>query len=214
MSGLRVGRLGRHETFRTVGTPLRRLSFNGSIFLHQNDALLFADLSLSQWREKKGSRLNRSVQIKKTHGMSKMSIRRREALVVLTGMLCVPGCSGDSVSTAVSDAVEDVPTETLKSVHVGLRGFQLVAFMVGKRVVRLPHPAVRILGVALVSTALVSLLAIEYLDDELKRRQIREELSEDERSSIEAQLAVVFTTENGLDEQVQLEPNRYELEPV
>ena len=146
--------------------------------------------------------------------MSKMSIRRREALVVLTGMLCVPGCSGDSVSTAVSGAVEDVPTETLKSVHVGLRGFQLVAFMVGKRVVRLPHPAVRILGVALVSTALVSLLAIEYLDDELKRRQIREELSDQERSSIESQLAVVFTTENGLDEQVQLEPNRYESGPA
>ena len=139
-----------------------------------------------------------------------MNIRRREALVVLTGMLCVPGCSGDPVSTAVTGAVEDIPTETLESVHVGLRGFQLVALMVGKRVVRLPHPAVRILGVALVSTALVSLLAIEYLDDELKRRQVREELTEDERSSIEAQLAVVFTTENGLDEQVQLEPNRYE----
>ena len=139
-----------------------------------------------------------------------MNIQRREAFVVLTGMLCVPGCSGDPVTNAVTDVVEGVPTETLESVHVGLRGFQLVAFMVGKRVVRLPHPAVRILGVALVSTALVSLLAIEYLDDELRRRQIREELSEDERSSIEAQLAVVFTTENGLDEQVHLGPNRYE----
>lgn len=141
-----------------------------------------------------------------------MNIRRREALIVLAGMLCVPGCSGDPVSTAVTEAVEDIPTETLESVHVGLRGFQLVTLMVGKRVVRLPHPAVRILGVALVSMALLSLLAIEYLDDELKRRQIREELSEGERSSIEAQLAVVFTTENGLDEQVQLGPNRYESE--
>ncbi len=124
----------------------------------------------------------------------------------------MPGCSGEPVSTAVTDVVEEVPTETLESFHVGLRGFQLVAFMVGKRVVRLPHPAVRILGAALVSTALVSLLAIEYLDDELKRRQIREELSEDERSSIEAQLTVVFRTENGLDEQIQLGPNRYESE--
>lgn len=142
--------------------------------------------------------------------MRVMNIRRREALVVLTGVLCVPGCNRNPVSTAVTDAVQEIPTETLESVHVGLRGFQLVAFIVGKRVVRLPHPAVRILGVALVSTALVSLLAIEYLDDELKRRQIREELSEQERSSIEAQLAVVFTTENGLDEQVHLGPNRYE----
>ena len=79
-----------------------------------------------------------------------MNIQRREALVVLTGMLYVPGCSGDRVTDAVTDVVEEVPTETLESVHVGLRGFQLVAFMVGKRVVRLPHPAVRILGVALV----------------------------------------------------------------
>lgn len=150
--------------------------------------------------------------ISHAHGLRVMNIRRREALVVLTGLVCVSGCGGNSVSTAVTDAVEKVPTETLESVHVGLRGFQLVAFIVGKRVVRLPHPAVRILGVALVSTALVSLLAIEYLDDELKRRQIREELSEQERSSIEAKLAVVFKTENGLDEQVQLGPNRYESE--
>ncbi|MAI35629.1 MAG: hypothetical protein L7W43_11875 [Rubripirellula sp.] len=141
-----------------------------------------------------------------------MNIRRREALVVLAGVLCVPGCSDNPVSNAVTDAVEEIPTETIESLHVGLRGFQLVAFLVGKRVVRLPHPAIRILGVALVSTALVSLLAIEYLDDELKRRQIREELSEQERASIEALLAVVFTTENGLDEQVQLGPNRYESE--
>jgi hypothetical protein len=56
----------------------------------------------------------------------------------------------------------------------------------------------------------VSQLAIEYLDDELKRRKIRQELSEEERASIEARLAVVFTTENGLEEQVQLGPNRYE----
>ena len=115
-----------------------------------------------------------------------------------------------TASSAVADAVEEVPTETIQSVQVSLRGFQLVAFMVGKRVVRLPHPAVRILGIVLVSTALVSQLAIEYLDDELKRREIREELSEEERASIEAQLAVVFTTENGLEEQVQLGPNRYE----
>ena len=111
----------------------------------------------------------------------------------------------------VTDAVEDVPTDTLENVQVSLRGFQLVAFLVGKRVVRLPHPAVRILGIAIVSTALVSQIAIEYLDDELKRRRFREELSEEERAAIEAELAVTFTTENGLDEQVQLGPNQYEL---
>jgi hypothetical protein len=123
----------------------------------------------------------------------------------------LPGCDGDPVARVVTDAVEDVPTDTLENVQVSLRGFQLVAFLVGKRVVRLPHPAVRILGIAIVSTALVSQIAIEYLDDELKRRRFREELSEEERAAIEAELAVTFTTENGLDEQVQLGPNQYEL---
>ena len=43
-----------------------------------------------------------------------MNIQRREAFVVLTGMLCVPGCSGDPVTNAVTDVVEEVPTETLE----------------------------------------------------------------------------------------------------
>lgn len=157
----------------------------------------------------------RHGQLQHLIGLIKMKIQRRDALVILGGACCLPGCSGDPVSTAssaVADAVEDVSTQRLESIQVSLRGFQLVAFLIGKRVVRLPHPAVRILGVALVSTALVSQLAIEYLDDELKRRQIREELSEAERASIEARLAVVFTTENGLEENVQLGPNRYESE--
>ncbi|MDE0866140.1 MAG: hypothetical protein OSA98_20315 [Rubripirellula sp.] len=141
-----------------------------------------------------------------------MRFQRRETLLMmLAGSCCLPGCDGDPVARVVTDAVEDVPTDTLENVQVSLRGFQLVAFLVGKRVVRLPHPAVRILGIAIVSTALVSQIAIEYLDDELKRRRFREELSEEERAAIEAELAVTFTTENGLDEQVQLGPNQYEL---
>ena len=113
----------------------------------------------------------------------------------------------------VSDAVEELPTDTIERVQVSLRGFQLIAFMVGKRVVRLPHPAVRILGVAIVSSALISQLAIEYLDDELVRRETREQLTGDERSRIESQLAVVFKTLNGLEESVALGPNRYESDP-
>ena len=90
-------------------------------------------------------------------------------------------------SERVSDAVEELPTDTIERVQVSLRGFQLIAFMVGKRVVRLPHPAVRILGVAIVSSALISQLAIEYLDDELVRRETREQLTGDERARIESQ---------------------------
>ena len=146
-----------------------------------------------------------------------MEMQRRELLMMLAGTGClVSGCNGDPIEMAserVSDAVEELPTDTIERVQVSLRGFQLIAFMVGKRVVRLPHPAVRILGVAIVSSALISQLAIEYLDDELVRRETREQLTGDERSRIESQLAVVFKTQNGLEESVALGPTRYESDP-
>ena len=146
-----------------------------------------------------------------------MEMQRRELLMMLAGTGClVSGCNGDPIemtSERVSDAVEELPTDTIERVQVSLRGFQLIAFMVGKRVVRLPHPAVRILGIAIVSSALISQLAIEYLDDELVRRETREQLTGDERSRIESQLAVVFTTQNGLEESVALGPTRYESDP-
>ena len=94
-----------------------------------------------------------------------MEMQRRELLMMLAGTGClVSGCNGDPIEMAserVSDAVEELPTDTIERVQVSLRGFQLIAFMVGKRVVRLPYPAVRILGIAIVSSALISQLAIE-----------------------------------------------------
>lgn len=141
--------------------------------------------------------------------MNKM--RRREAILWMTGgAAAIAGCTPSDVSETVSQTVAEASTESLESTRIGLRGFQIVAFTVGKRVVQLPHPAVRILGIALVSTATVAFLAIEYLDDELSKRRIREELSQQERASIESALSVTFTTENGFEEQVALGPNQYE----
>ena len=82
--------------------------------------------------------------------------------------------------------------------------------MVGKRLVQLPHPAVRILGVALLTSGAATYLVIEYLSVELNKRSVREALAEEERVTIESALAVEFVTENGLNETVALGPNQYE----
>ncbi|MGI9470358.1 MAG: hypothetical protein ACR2NZ_02420 [Rubripirellula sp.] len=138
-------------------------------------------------------------------------LRRREAMFLMAGgTVAIAGCGTSSVSETVSQTVAEASTESLQNTRIGLRGFQIVAFTVGKRVVQLPHPAIRILGIALVSTATVTFLAIEYLDEELSKRRIREELTQQERSEIESGLAVAFKTENGFEETVALGPNQYE----
>lgn len=134
-------------------------------------------------------------------------IQRRDAMLLIAASTAtVAGCN----SRAIENTVAATETDTLQSTRVGLRGFQLVAFTVGKRLVQLPHPAVRILGIALVTSGVATFLAIEYLDVELKKRSVREALDEYERSEVEAALAVTFQTENGFDESVALGPNQYE----
>lgn len=134
-------------------------------------------------------------------------IHRRDAiLLIATSSATLTGCK----ARVIDETVAATETDVLQSTKVGLRGFQLVAFTVGKRLVQLPHPAIRILGVVLVSSGVATFLAIEYLDDELKKRSIREELDERERTEVEAALAVEFETENGFKESVVLGPNQYD----
>lgn len=132
--------------------------------------------------------------------------RRQALLVMISAPAIASGCSREEISEATSE----VSDEVLENTRVGLRGFQIIAFSVGQRVVLLPPPAVRILGVALLVSGVATLLVVEYLDVELKRRMVREELSDQERIAIESDLAVEFQTENGLTETVALGPNRYE----
>ena len=139
------------------------------------------------------------------------TLHRREALLLIaSGATTVAGCNTSRVSETVSQAVAEASAESLENSRIGLKGFQIIAFAVGKRIIQLPHPAIRILGVALISTATATFLAIEYLDDELNRRRTREALSQQERSTIESDLAVKFMTQNGLEELVVLGPNQYE----
>ncbi len=140
--------------------------------------------------------------------MSKL--QRRDAMIAIAAStLSVGGCGSD----AVDDAVADLSTPTLENARVGLRGFQIVAFMAGRRMVVLPNPAVRILGVALLTSGAVTYLVIEYLSVELNKRSVREALEEQERAEIESALAVEFVTENGFKESVPLGPNQYEPSP-
>jgi hypothetical protein len=132
--------------------------------------------------------------------------RRHALLLIMASPIAASGCSRQEIAEATSD----VPTEVLTNTRIGLRGFQIVAFTVGQRMVFLPLPAVRILGVALLVSGVATFLVVEYLDVELKRRIVREELSDKERIAIESNLAVEFQTDNGLTESVALGPNRYE----
>ncbi|MEM8671422.1 MAG: hypothetical protein AAGG48_28135 [Planctomycetota bacterium] len=134
-------------------------------------------------------------------------LQRRQALMAMIATpVLATGCSRQEIS----EATEDISTDALQSTRVGLRGFQIVSLMVGQRIIFLPAPGVRVLGVALLVSGLATLLVVEYLDVELKRRTIREELSDDERIGVESSLAVEFQTDNGLTESVALGPNQYE----
>ena len=134
-------------------------------------------------------------------------LQRRQALLV---MISAPAVAAGCNRNELSEATEDMPTVFLENTRVGLRGFQIVSMTVGQRIIFLPTPGVRVLGVALLVSGLVTLLVIEYLDVELKRRVVREELSDAERIAVESKLAVEFQTENGLSESVALGPNQYE----
>lgn len=142
--------------------------------------------------------------------MNKM--QRRDAIIAMAASsLAVSSVSSTGCSSELVDQrVAEMPTETLAESQIALRGFQIVAFMVGKRLVTLPHPAVRVLGVALLTSGAVTFLVVEYLDIELKKRRVREAIDEQERIAIESELAVEFQTENGFTEKVALGPNQYE----
>ena len=124
------------------------------------------------------------------------------------------GCGSDAVDEAVSstvaDAVADVDTATLEEGMVALRGFEIVAWEIGKRVIWLPVPAIRIIGVSLIVSAGVTKLVIRYLDVELKRRESEEILTSDEVVELESAQKVSFQLENGYSEDVVLGANQYE----
>ena len=133
-------------------------------------------------------------------------IHRRRMLIMAATVPVVAGCERETVDETIA-ATE---TEMLEQGTVVLRGFAIVAYVVGARVVMLPTPGVRILGIALIISSVATKLAVEYLDIELKKRYIAENLEESEARQLESDLAVTFQLENGETEQVPLGANRYE----
>lgn len=140
--------------------------------------------------------------------------RRNFLLCVAAGIPVAAGCNtseiSDTVSATVEDVTEDIDTETLEEGMVALRGFEIVAWEIGKRVIWLPVPAVRIIGVSLIVSAGAAKLAITYLDIELNRREVKESLMDEELVELESGQAVKFQLHNGYSEEVPLGPNRYE----
>lgn len=137
-----------------------------------------------------------------------LRLSRRRMLLAATGATALVGC-GSNLSETTEEMVDSIDTSTLESGKLALRGFAIVSYMVGTRVVMLPSPGVRILGVVLIFGTIATKLAIEYLDDELKKRYHTDELSEEDARQIEMDGVVKFQTEDGETESVRLSPNQY-----
>ncbi len=142
--------------------------------------------------------------------MRRMNRRNMIVSAAAIGLPAAAGCQSETVSDVISDAAANVETETIEEGLVALKGFEIVAWEVGKRVIFLPHPAIRIIGVTLIISAGAAKLAIEYLDVELNRRKVEETLSGDEVVQIESDQSVTFQLENGYTENVALGPSQYE----
>jgi hypothetical protein len=140
--------------------------------------------------------------------MSQQSSRRSFIAGVAGTSVVASGCSKDP-----TEVIKAAPTPVVQHTKIGLRGYQIVAAKAGEKLIKFPHPVVRVLAVALVITAVASELVIEYLDDELQSRQIREALSEEQRMEVERQRSVTFVTANGQEEKVPLGDNRYDRSP-
>ncbi|TWU04880.1 hypothetical protein [Stieleria varia] len=137
---------------------------------------------------------------------------RRKLLLIaggLGGLGLATGCGEKGAAELTRETVESLDTQTLENGKLLLRGFAIVSYMAGTRVIFLPSPGVRILGVALIFTSMATKLAVEYLDDELVRRYHTTELTESEAMAIESAGEVRFQTESGETETVALGKNQY-----
>lgn len=138
--------------------------------------------------------------------------RRRFLLFSGLSAAALSGCSKDnplpSVAT-VDEAIANADTDELKHTKLALRGYELVSYTLGSRLLFLPYPGMRILSVVVIASGIVAKLAIEYIDDELIRRQVEEELTGEVRAQLEANGYVEFKTASGITEKVYLAPAEY-----
>ncbi len=117
--------------------------------------------------------------------------------------------SVDSAADGIQGAVESTSTSDLKRYKIALRGYQFVSMYIAGRVVFLPYPGMRILSVIIVASSVAAKLTVEYIDDELIQRKVEESLTSNERSKIESDRYVTFTTESGIDTKEYLSPTMY-----
>ena len=141
-------------------------------------------------------------------------LERRRFLLLAGGSLAITsGCGNrgevpDAIGM-IDDKIASADTDELRHTRLALRGYELVSYTLGSRVLFLPYPGMRILSVAIIASGIVAKLAIEYIDEELIRRHIEEELSPDDRAKVESDGYVAFTTQSGVTEKAFLAPTQY-----
>ena len=119
--------------------------------------------------------------------MSRRQTRRQFAASIATGLglTLLPGCGGSSTSGD----------------RERIRNWALVSVMIGERIVKLPHPALRITGVVLV---LSGVLVVAYLDLEEKEQSESIKVTTEEAIRLQDRGRVVFVREDQKVEEVAI----------
>lgn len=145
-----------------------------------------------------------------------LPIVSRRSVVLSVGALWVTtsGCDKlsegtEQVDEAIESTVRSASTTTLRTAKIALRGYEIVSFLIAKRVVALPMPGARIVAATLVVSAVGAKLVVDYIDEELIVRKYEEKLTPEERTSVESKGFVKFRTESGKEENVYLAPTEY-----
>lgn len=149
------------------------------------------------------------------HDDSDRQTSRRDILISAGALfVTVSGCDkitdgAKQVDKSVESTVQSASTTTLRNAKLALRGYEIVSFLIAKRVVMLPMPGARIVAATLVVSAVGAKLVVDYIDEELIVRKYEEKLTPEERTSVETQGFVRFRTESGKEEDVYLGPTEY-----
>lgn len=150
-----------------------------------------------------------------TDDASRRQVSRRDIVISAGAFFATAsGCDRISEGTkrvdeSIEATVQSASTTTLRNAKLALRGYQIVSFLIAKRVVTLPMPGARIVAATLVVSGVGAKLVIDYIDEELIVRKYEEKLSPEEQTSVESKGYVRFRTESGKEEDVYLGPTDY-----
>lgn len=107
----------------------------------------------------------------------------------------------------------DTPTPpqagSLPTAKVGFQVYSIVAAKVGDQLIKLPHPAAKVVAVFLLFSAAVTELVIVYLDREQRRQEFKTRLDEAGQILLEHDQKMALVRDDNQEESFPLSPNRY-----